>query len=85
MTDRPEKGAGGRITALLEKPNRPLRIGWLVFLTLLVLTLLEYVVALFMTRNLPLMIVMNVVDAGLIMYFFMHVVRLWRGEHGEGA
>ncbi|OGO50501.1 MAG: hypothetical protein A2148_00965 [Chloroflexi bacterium RBG_16_68_14] len=85
MTDRPEKRAGGRIAPLLKERNRPLLTGWMVFLTLLVLTLLEYVVALFMTRNLPLMIVMNVVDAGLIMYFFMHIVRLWREEHGEGA
>lgn len=85
MTDRPEKEAGGRIVTLLEERARPLLTGWMVFLTLLVLVLLEYVLALFMDRNLPLMIVMNVVDASLIAYFFMHVVRLWRGEHREGA
>jgi caa(3)-type oxidase subunit IV len=54
------------------------RTGWWVFLVLIALTVLEYIVALVMDANLPVMVVMNVVDAGLIMYYFMHVRRLWR-------
>ena len=59
------------------------RTGWWVFLVLIALTVLEYVVALVMDANLPVMVVMNVVDAGLIMYYFMHISRVWRSpeEH----
>jgi heme/copper-type cytochrome/quinol oxidase subunit 4 len=52
-----------------------------VFILLVVVTVLEYVVFLAVPRgNLPYMIVMNLVDAGLILYFFMHVGHLWRKE-----
>lgn len=63
-------------------PTRSVRIGAAVFLTLMALTVVEYVVALLVSRNLPLMIVMNLADAGLIVYFFMHVARLWRPDGG---
>lgn len=85
MRQRAEEGRGGGITLHLGEGARPVRVGWAVFLTLMVLTIVEYMVALVMSRNLPLMIVMNVTDAGLIMYFFMHVVRLWRHQkRGHG-
>jgi len=29
--------------------------------------------------NLPCIVIMNVVDAALILYFFMHIAHLWRG------
>ncbi len=61
----------------------PARIGVTVFLTLMALTIIEYVVSRVLTRNLPVMIVMNIIDAGLIVYFFMHVVRLWRGKEAS--
>jgi len=58
-----------------------LRRGLWVFILLVALTVAEYVLAVKMTRgNLPYMIVMNLVDAGLILYFFMHVSHLWRKE-----
>ncbi len=58
-----------------------LRRGYWVFIVLVALTVAEYVLALKMTRgNLPYMIVMNLVDAGLILYFFMHIGHLWRKE-----
>ena len=56
-----------------------LRKGLWVFIALFVLTVGEYILALVMKRgNLPYMVVMNVVDAALIMYFFMHISQLWR-------
>ncbi|HEU0021509.1 MAG TPA: cytochrome C oxidase subunit IV family protein [Dehalococcoidia bacterium] len=58
-----------------------LRRGLWVFLALVALTVLEYVVFLVVPRgNLPYLIVMNLVDAGLILYFFMHISHLWRKE-----
>jgi hypothetical protein len=52
-----------------------------VFILLVVVTVLEYVVFLAVRQgNLPYMIAMNLVDAGLILYFFMHVGHLWRKE-----
>ncbi len=54
-----------------------LRRGLWVFIVLLVLTVVEYILALVMTKgNLPYMIVMNIVDAGLIAYFFMHIAQI---------
>jgi hypothetical protein len=64
----------------------PWRTGWLVFVVLLALVLLEYVVFLVLESNLPLMVAMPVADASLIVYDYMHVSRLWRrGEREEGA
>ena len=58
-----------------------LRKGLWVFIALFVLTVAEYIMAVAIdSGNLPYMIVMNVVDAALIMYFFMHVAQLWRRE-----
>ncbi len=59
------------------------RTGWMVFAVLIVLVLLEYVIFLVLSSNLPIMVAMNVIDAGLIMYFFMHLPRLWRREDDE--
>ncbi len=59
------------------------RTGWLVFAALIVLVALEYVVFLILDTNLPIMVVMNVADAALIMYYFMHVSRIWRREEKE--
>lgn len=54
-----------------------LQRGLWVFILLVVLTLGEYALSLAMKRgNLPYMIVMNLLDAGLIAYFFMHIAQL---------
>ena len=59
--------------------SRAFRIGVVVVALLIVLAILEYVVgAVMTTKNLPVMIAMNIVDAGLIMVYFMHMPRLWR-------
>jgi hypothetical protein len=59
------------------------RTGWLVFAVLIVLIVLEYVIFLILDTNLPIMVLMNVADAALIMYYFMHVSRIWRREEKE--
>ncbi|MAG36405.1 MAG: hypothetical protein CL878_09195 [Dehalococcoidia bacterium] len=58
-----------------------LRLGWLVFVGLLVLTVGEYI-ALLVTPPVALwrflLVVLQVADAGLILWYFMHMGQLWR-------
>lgn len=79
MTAHTESGEGGGMT-LRRGLAASTRTGWLIFVVLMVLILLEYLTFLVLDSNVPIMIVMNVIDAGLIMYYFMHVSRLWRRE-----
>jgi heme/copper-type cytochrome/quinol oxidase subunit 4 len=73
--------------AAAEEPTTPRRnpitVGSVVFAVLIFLTILEYLVFLWLDRNLPIMIAMNVADAALIMVYFMHLPRVWRGEEDE--
>ncbi len=80
MTGRADSDEGRRATPSTRGGNGPLRIGWLVFLGLAVLTVVEFIVAITVTSNLPFLIVFALMKAGLIMYYFMHLLRLWRGE-----
>ena len=65
-----------------EKLKSAQKLGVIVAVALIVLAALEYVVAVAMdSGNLPWMLIMNVVDAALIIYYFMHVAHLWRGGH----
>ncbi len=55
-----------------------LRIGHVVFIVLAVLAIGEYFLAVALhSGNLPYMIFMNIVDAALIIYYFMHIHQLW--------
>ncbi len=56
------------------------KIGVLVVAALFVLTASEFLLFKAVdSGNLPWMVIMNVVDAALILYFFMHIAHLWRG------
>jgi caa(3)-type oxidase subunit IV len=68
-------GGGGVFAAI--------RTGWMVFVALAVLTIVEYIVAVGVDANLPVVAVIALAKAGLIIYYFMHVVRAWRGEAGH--
>ena len=58
-----------------------LRKGLWVFIALAILSVVEYLLAVTMKQgNLPYMVVMNIVDAALILYFFMHIAHLWGKE-----
>lgn len=64
--------------------DRDIVIGWWMAVFLAVGTAVEYVLAVSISANLPIMIVMNVAEAAAIIWFFMHVYRLWRrGGHGR--
>ena len=61
--------------------NSILRRGLWVFIALTALAVGEYALALAMEQgNLPYMVIMNILDGALIVYFFMHVAQLWRKE-----
>jgi len=49
-------------------------------LFLAVQTFLEYVIALTVDKNFPIMVIINLTEAALIMIYFMHITRLWRQE-----
>ncbi len=61
----------------------PLGIGWVVFIGLAVLTLVEYILAITIDANVPILVVLAVVKAALIVHYFMHVVRVWREAEEE--
>lgn len=62
----------------------PSRIGWMVFWALAVLTAVEYIAAVTIERNVPVLVVLAVVKAGLIVWYFMHLIALWRAHGEEG-
>ncbi len=63
-----------------EGRDRTKRIGLWMVISLVVGTIIEYAIAITVSKNLPIMVVINVVEAAAIMWFFMHVARVWRGE-----
>ena len=56
------------------------RTGLYVFLALLVLTVAESIIGGLETPITVLLLIIALVKAALIVYFFMHVYRLWREE-----
>jgi heme/copper-type cytochrome/quinol oxidase subunit 4 len=62
------------------------KTGLLVAVLLAVLTILEYIFAGEVNEATPRFIGLAataVLKAGLIMYYFMHIYRLWRGEEAH--
>ena len=55
------------------------QIGWYVFISLFVLTLVEYWVSIALNSTVLLLII-ALLKAAPIVYFFMHVARLWLEE-----
>ena len=63
--------------------NKPMLIqGILIFVYLAVLTALEFFVAISF-NSVPLLIVVAIVKAGLVLYYYMHVYKLNLESHGE--
>ncbi len=83
MTHNTEQEEAGQVRPSISGMARALRTGWIVFLGLAVLTAVEFAVAVTVTTNLPAVLVMALMKAGLIIYYFMHLLRIWRGEEGE--
>ena len=61
-----------------------LQLGLKVFIVLMVLAVLEYYVMVARVRGLIwYLVVIQVVEAGMIVFYFMHVGQLWRTEEQE--
>lgn len=56
------------------------RRGMWTFLVLMVLTVLEYVVAVSLGASIILLFLIALVKAAVIVWVFMHIARLWREE-----
>jgi hypothetical protein len=66
----------------MEKGSSELRTGVLVFIVLAVLTLVEYIVG---TAQAPVIIMwlIALTKAGFVVWFFMHIVRVFRSQGGH--
>ena len=64
-----------------NKKSAALREGVFVFLALAVLTAVEYVVGV-STEMIALLFALMLVKAALVVYFFMHISRLFESEEG---
>jgi hypothetical protein len=71
-------------TKMLVQTRWPvgLRLGFMVFIVLAVLTATEFGFALFLNVW-PLLALMAVLKAGLVMYYYMHIYRLFEAEKDE--
>jgi len=67
-----------------EKLKRRLRIGYIVFGVLAALKVAEYFVAkMFPVGDWPYLVILAVISAGLIAYFYKHISQLWHSEGKE--
>ncbi len=67
-----------------RKFDRDILVGWGMVAFLVIGTIVEYIIAISLDANLPIMIAINIAEAVAIMVYFMHVSRVWRpGEHGQ--
>ena len=67
------------IDRALARRSAAYRQGALVLLGLAVLTILEYLVAVYVP-SVVIILILNLAKAGLILQYFMHVSRLWSEE-----
>ncbi len=72
-----------RETAHVAEPKKQSRVGLVVFVILAVLTGVEYLLAVSIDANLPILMVVAIAKAVLIMYYFMHVARSWGSSEEE--
>ncbi len=74
MSEQPEPAS---------ETSGPLGRGWVVFIGLAILTIVEYLLAITIDANLPILIVLAIAKAVLIVHYFMHLARLWFGDEEE--
>ncbi len=66
-----------------ERKKAEYRRNFYVFIALVVLTMIEFFIAINLENAAVPLIIIGLIKAGLIVQFFMHVYRLWREEeHG---
>jgi len=60
--------------------KKAFRQGSIIFLVLLILTAIEFYVGISTFNSFTLLFIISLVKAALIVYYFMHIYRLWREE-----
>ncbi len=63
-----------------ESKSKAFRRGMWTFVALMVLTIIEYIVAVGFGASIILLFLISLVKAALIVWVFMHISRLWREE-----
>jgi heme/copper-type cytochrome/quinol oxidase subunit 4 len=63
-----------------ESKAKAFRRGTWTFVALMVLTVIEYVVAVALDASIIALFLISLVKAALIVWVFMHITRLWREE-----
>jgi cytochrome c oxidase subunit IV len=63
-----------------EKKAAAYRLGFVTFVVLMVLTIVEYVIGIQPSASIVLLFIVALVKAALIVQNFMHISRLWREE-----
>ncbi len=63
-----------------ESKSKALRRGTWTFLALMVLTVIEFFVAVALGASMITLFLISLVKAALIVWVFMHISRLWREE-----
>ena len=58
--------------------SKRMRVGWLVFAGLAVLTAVEFWLSVVVRPATPYLVATSAVKAALIIHYFMHVSQLWR-------
>jgi len=66
-----------------QKKKAEYRQNFFIFLVLVVLTLIEFIIAINLDKPAVPLLIIALVKAGLIVQFFMHIHRLWRQEEHE--
>lgn len=57
-----------------------MRVGWITFTALAVLTIVEFVISVYLTPSTPYLIATSLIKAWLIISYFMHVNQIWQSE-----
>lgn len=63
-----------------ERKKAEYRRNFYVFIVLVVLTLIEFFIAINLENAAVPLIIIGLIKAGLIVQYFMHIYRLWREE-----
>lgn len=78
---QPVPARGPEYVRLRARRSAAYRLGLLVFGGLVVLTIIEFALAI--VGSTALMFIMIVFKAALVMYFFMHIASIWRTEEAH--
>ena len=64
-----------------SKHGQKMRLGYIIFVVLMVVEVGEYVVGVGLNSGaIPWLVILAVPGAGLIFYYYMHISQLWRPE-----